>query len=178
MYKVIENWLPREINDNIKDIMSFDNFPWFYHDYVATRHKKSGDEFYFTHTFYDAPLLGKEINSGFWDNIVVPILYIIGQELPLIRVKANLFTKRDRQIAYGFHQDYKATSYPEHTTFVLSLNTNNGYTEFEDGTKIPSIERQMLIFDGNVKHRSVGQTDTLTRINMNINIEGNYKNFI
>ena len=36
----------------------------------------------------------------------------------------------------------------------------------------------MLIFDGNVKHRSVGQTDTLTRINMNINIEGNYKNFI
>ena len=162
MYKVIENWLPREINDNIKDIMSFDNFPWFYHDYVATRHKKSGDEFYFTHTFYDAPLLGKEINSGFWDNIVVPILYIIGQELPLIRVKANLFTKRDKQIAYGFHQDYKATSYPEHTTFVLSLNTNNGYTEFEDGTKIPSIERQMLIFDGNVKHRSVGQTDTLT----------------
>ena len=59
--------------------------------------------------------------------------------------------------------------YKEHTTFVLSLNTNDGYTEFEDGTILESKENSIVIFDGAIKHRSVGQTDENIRVNININ---------
>ena len=175
MYKVIENWLPKELKENMIEVMTSDWFPWFYHDYVATQKEKSGDEYYFTHTFFDD--VKKEINSGFYEDLISPVLFLIGNNLPLIRAKANLFTKRDKRVVYGYHSDYNKEQYKEHTTFVLSLNTNDGYTEFEDGTKVPSIEGQMLIFDGHVKHRSVGQTDTLNRINININLEGDFKNY-
>ena len=58
-----------------------------------------------------------------------------------------------------------------HITLVYSVNTNNGYTEFQDGTIIPSIANQLLIFDGNMEHRSVSQTDIKNRMNLNINLK-------
>ena len=52
---------------------------------------------------------------------------------------------------------------------LYSLNTCNGFTEFEDGDNADSIANSMIIFDGTLKHRSVSQTDENARINININ---------
>ena len=49
---------------------------------------------------------------------------------------------------------------------LLNLNDNNGYTEFETGEKIVSKENELIIFDGNTRHRSVTQTDTNIRLTM------------
>ena len=49
------------------------------------------------------------------------------------------------------------------------VNTNNGYTEFEDGQKVYCKKNSILIFDGSLKHRGVKQTDTKMRIAININ---------
>lgn len=174
MYKVIENFAPKELNDHMNNIMTSDSFAWFYHDYVANKNDETIDEFYFTHIFFSDKT--NEVNSEYFDDIIVPLLFIIlGKDMPLIRAKANLWTKRDKQIKYGYHTDYK---FDKHTTMVYSVNTNNGYTEFQDGTTIPSTERQLLIFDGNIKHRSVGQTDTRNRINLNINLKMDPKKLI
>ena len=136
MHKVIENFAPKELHQHIKDIMSSDNFAWFYHDFVADYYDKTADEFYFTHTFYSDKT--KEVNSNWYNDIIHPILFVlIGKDYDLIRAKANLFTKTSEPVKYGFHTDYK---FDKHTTLVYSVNTNNGYTEFKDGTKIPSIE--------------------------------------
>jgi len=166
MYKVLDNFLAPEVLSLIKDVMYNENFAWYAHDYVASKaHDSADDSFYFTHNFY----LDEKVNSNHFDTMIVPICFmLLGEEVPLLRAKANLFTKRDKQIKYGLHTDY---SYEKHTTLVYSLNTNNGYTEFEDGTTIPSIENQLLIFDGNIPHRSVGQTDEKFRINFNINLK-------
>ena len=59
----------------------------------------------------------------------------------------------------------------EHTVALFSLNTNNGYTEFENGKKIKSEENSLVIFPGHLKHRSVNQTDENKRINLNINFK-------
>jgi len=50
------------------------------------------------------------------------------------------------------------------------MNTNNGFTYFKNGDKVPSVENQMLIFDGQLQHCSVAQTDERHRININIDI--------
>ena len=58
-----------------------------------------------------------------------------------------------------------------HMVGLYSVNNNNGYTLFEDGTKVKSVENQMVIFDGSRKHCSVAQTDTNVRVNININFQ-------
>ena len=40
---------------------------------------------------------------------------------------------------------------------------------FENGEKIPSVENQLVIFDGHKKHCSVVQTDASARYIININ---------
>ena len=54
---------------------------------------------------------------------------------------------------------------------VFYLNTNNGYTEFENKEigKVDSVINRALIFPISLKHRAVGQTDKAERIVMNIN---------
>ena len=179
MHRVITDFAPKELHENINKIMSSPQFAWFYLPYVAEEWSRLGqegrswmreqaaDDFYFTHTFYSSKT--KSVNSDSFDDIIVPLCSILlGKDMPLIRAKANLFTKRDKQMKYGFHTDYK---FDKHTTLVYSVNTNNGYTEFKDGTIIPSIANQLLIFDGNMHHRSVGQTDIRNRMNLNINLK-------
>ena len=65
------------------------------------------------------------------------------------------------------HRDFPKS----HMVGLYSVNTNNGYTLFKDGTKVKSIENQMVIFDGKREHCSVAQTDTNVRVNVNINFQ-------
>ena len=168
MHRVITDFASKELHENINNIMSSNKFPWFYQDSVAEElREETADEFYFTHIFYSSKT--ESVNSDYFDDIIVPLLFIIlGKDVPLIRAKANLFTKSHEQMKYGFHTDYR---FDKHTTMVYSVNTNNGYTEFIDGTIIPSIANQLLIFDGNIPHRSVEQTDSRNRMNLNINLK-------
>ena len=52
---------------------------------------------------------------------------------------------------------------------LLFLNTNDGYTKFEDGTKVESIANRMVIFPTNIKHTGTTCTDQQSRIVLNIN---------
>jgi hypothetical protein len=176
MYKILDNFGPEDYNNNLLSMFTSDHFSWFYHNYVSQTNETTDNEFYFTHTFWSDK--NREVNSNYFDSAIVPILFLLSskdEDLKLVRAKANLFTQRDKVMKYGFHTDY---TFEKHTTLVYSVNTNNGYTEFKDGTKIPSVAKQLLIFDGNIPHRSVGQTDTNNRINLNINLEIDPKRFI
>ena len=58
----------------------------------------------------------------------------------------------------------------KHMVALFSINNNNGYTLFENGDKILSKENQLILFNGDLKHCSVAQTDENVRINININL--------
>ena len=59
----------------------------------------------------------------------------------------------------------------KHKVLLYNINTNNGFTMFENGAKVSSKENQAILFDGKLKHRSVAQTDKIVRINININYD-------
>ena len=163
MYNVIENWLPKELNENMIEVMTSDWFPWFYHDYVATQKEKSGDEYYFTHTFFDD--VKKEINSGFYEDLISPVLFLIGNNLPLIRAKANLYLNQ----GFGVKEHAEHTDYPfKHKGALYSLNTCDGYTKIGE-EKIPSVANRIIFFDPSVPHCSTSCSDSKTRMNININ---------
>jgi hypothetical protein len=91
----------------------------------------------------------------------------------LIRIKANLTPRADKIVEHGFHRDIEPPI-PNATTAILYLNTNNGYTVFEDGTKIDSVANTFVSFPSDTKHTGSTCTDTKFRGLINFNyIKGN-----
>ena len=157
-FKVIKNFLKQEEADYIESTMLSSTFPWFYSGSVNT--PEDSDRFFFSHSIIHEG----NINSNFYDSIASPILKILKPD-KLSRIKCNLFVKQNKQIKTGMHTDMKE----EHEVFLYYVNTNNGFTLFENGDKVPSIKNTALIFDGKLKHAAVLQTDEKVRINVNIN---------
>ena len=84
----------------------------------------------------------------------------------MIRCKANLYTRTPEIIEHTMHTDFDF----EHIGALFSLNTCDGYTLLEDGTKINSVANRMLIFDASKKHASTTCTNQNTRMNINFNL--------
>ena len=60
----------------------------------------------------------------------------------------------------------------ECTTAIYYVNTNNGYTEFEDGSRVESIENRLVTFPSYMKHTGTTCTDQKRRIVINFNYYG------
>ena len=55
------------------------------------------------------------------------------------------------------------------TTAIYYLNTNNGFTKFENGDKVNSVANRIVIFDSNLKHTGTSCTDSYARLLINFN---------
>ena len=61
------------------------------------------------------------------------------------------------------------------TSAIFYLNTNNGYTKFEDGTIISSIENRLVTFPSTMLHTGTSCTDTKYRLVLNlVYVNGSY----
>ena len=49
------------------------------------------------------------------------------------------------------------------------LPENDGYTRFEDGTKIESVANRVAVFESNLKHCGTTCTNTKSRVVINLN---------
>lgn len=159
--QIIKNFLDDDIYNTINKFIMSGHFQWFYSPNVAESTDTHG--FYFFHAFYN---IQDGINSEFHNDIAIPITYKL-KFSKLLRARANLYTRQENAVKHNFHID--DTINKNHKVALYSINTNNGYTEFEDGKIVKSIGNQMCIFDGHIKHRSVTQTDENLRVNVNMN---------
>jgi len=112
--------------------------------------------------------------SDFWNSTFPPILTQL-KIASLLRIKLNLSPRREKPFYSKFHVDLMDMSeevLKQWTTSVFYINTNNGYTEFEDGTKVESVANRLVSFSADTRHRGVSQTDEQTRIVINFNYLG------
>ena len=146
--EIIDNFLPDNNFNHIKNIITSQYFPWCYAPTLKNvetgeinelEHKETQNQF--VHLFY---------------NFDVPVTEYF-QELKcfreklevksLVRIKANLNPCIDKVLEHGYHIDL-----PDCTTAVYYLNTCEGYTKFETGEVVESVENRIVIFDSNIKH--------------------------
>ena len=165
--KIFENFLPQEDFDKLQNIMMGPQFLWHYNPIIDF--EDDIDKFQFTHNFFDSRPLEVSSFLGY----VSPIQQKLGY-VSLLRIKANLLTKTSSIIKNTFHVDIlDFIDFPEKlkqwTTSIFYENTNNGYTEFEDGTKVESVANRMVTFPANLKHRGTSCTDEKTRVVINFN---------
>jgi hypothetical protein len=147
-----------------------DEIPWYYMDNID--YLDDDDKFQFTHLFYDIE------NDKELPEICSQVFSFISTELKaksIYRIKANL-VPRTSEIEVGrFHTDIQENS-DSYTTSILYMNTNNGYTEFEDKSRenlchtyVKSVANRLLSFPSGMKHRGTSCTDKKVRVVINFN---------
>jgi len=157
--KLIENFLPNSLFIEIQKYLMGPAMLWHYQKHTTLDSERE-DDFYFTHTFY----ADKHQQSDLFEEIIHPIIGRLDFDY-LYRARARLVTKQSIQIPHNFHVDDNR----KHAVGIFSINSNNGYTLFENGEKSISKENTLLLFNGSLKHATVPQTDTSIRVNINFN---------
>jgi hypothetical protein len=164
--EIKDNYLDQKSFNEIERLMTMPDFSWFFNNIIDF--DEDVDKFQFVHIFYkNSQATSKSID------LLIPILELV-QPFVLGRIKANLLTRTSNIIKNQFHIDLADLSnFPEKlkqwTTSIFYVNTNNGYTEFEDGTKVESVANRMITFPSNIKHRGTSCTDEKIRIVINFN---------
>ena len=154
---IIDNFIDEELLKTLNIIMLGGGFGWGYSDGIVAGDK---DNFQFFHSFYT------DERKSFFYHLLEPILQKIEYK-ELYRIKANLITKTPEIVQHGFHCDMSSSL--DYTTGILYMNTNDGYTEFEDGTKIESVANRFITFPEKTKHRGTSCTNENVRIVINFN---------
>lgn len=156
-----DNFLSLEDHSNIVKLFSRPNFPWYYNSYVVN---SGEDNFHFCHMIFQSQDMTV---SNIFDYECIRSLMRKINAKALIKMKANLTTRTENIIETPFHIDF-----PEDygsTTGIYYLNSNNGYTFFEDGTKVNSVANRFVYFPVKLKHAGTNCTDEKTRCVININ---------
>jgi len=166
--KIIDNFLLKNELIKLQSHILTNEFPWFYQDKVVGNEegeKESPDNFQFVHNIY---YLNKP-NSSIYSQLIEPLFVRkLEKQLSLgalIRIKSNLtFKTKTINEILPYHCDFPEPQFKKSFTAVYYLNTNNGYTKFEDGTKIESVENKFVIFPTYLKHTNATTSDTKIRV--------------
>ena len=101
-------------------------------------------------------------------NILFPLVKKI-DPLAVLRIKGNITLQHDTQLKHNLHVDITNTTNPTVMVSIFYMNTNNGWTEFEDGVKIHSVANRLVTFPNYIKHTSVSCSDQTYRMVLNLN---------
>ena len=153
MVKIIKNFLDQQDFINLKEFC-LGNCNWFYR-----RHMTWNDAPFFNHCFYNL----HRVQSDHYD-LVLPLIKKLDVKA-VIQIRANIVLAKEKPYKSDLHTDVNDLN---STTAIYYLTTCNGYTLIGD-KKIKSIENQIVIFDSNIKHQMVSQTDTPERVVINLN---------
>lgn len=164
---VLDDFLHRDLFLSIRQALLAPAFPWEQSAILSA--KEAGDL---------EPAYNEQLVHGFY--LRKPGVFLQSPQLPLVmpiverlrptellKVKVNMTTRKQRHVEYGLHVD---TRRPGATTAIFYLNGNDGYTVFEDGEKVASVENRMVVFDAARRHTGASCTDADYRLVLNINM--------
>ena len=159
-YEIIDDFLSEELHADLFNSISNEGFLWT----RGTKVNEGFDELWnhhFAHTFYNNftgfTSVKYELIKSLIDKLKVGVL---------LRAKVNCTSYTENVLRFPLHTDLKNI---KGKTCIYYLNDNNGYTYFEDGTKVFSKARRLLRFDSYHKHSGTTSSDCKARFVLNIN---------
>jgi hypothetical protein len=163
-YEVIDNFLDQEDFNHIKEVFLSPEFPWYYNSTKVAEGYDTDNpyNYQFNHMFYKEE---KELSKHC--SVIEP-LFLKFDHNGRGRTKANLTTKTPKIMEFTMHTDYKRHRQSMRTA-VYYINNNNGYTKFENGETIESVENRLIHFDSRFMHTGSTHTDEKVRVVLNLN---------
>ncbi len=168
--KVIDNLLDEQYFAKLQDQFMSPEVPWIYADNVIGEEDLRCDPKY---NYQLALNIYKDFSPQsqafeiLHPIVTDPRLKMVG----LFSIKANMNPATETIQEHGLHTDamFKCR------TAVFFLNTNNGYTLFEDGTKVESVANRIVTFPSDMEHSGTSCTDEKRRLVINFNyFEGEF----
>ena len=165
--EIIDNFLEEESFERLQVIFDF-SVPWTFSD-ILSEDEIICDKKY-NYQYVHGVYVRQEPVSPYFDNIV-PFLTKLDARA-LVRCKVNSIRREEEIVVHGFHTDINfpkehPTGLDGMKTAILYLNTNNGFTVFENGTKIESVANRCVIFPAHYKHSGTTCTDVHRRLALN-----------
>lgn len=159
MYKVIDNFLPKEDFIKIKNVIGESpDFPWYYSPDI-NKYEES-NKCYFTHILFS----GVTLEKSTYFNVIKPLVQKI-DPLALIRIKCNLYPSTKELETHAAHTDYPY----KHKGAIFCVNSCDGGTIMADDTTVDAVENRIFFFDPSLPHSSTTTTNLKARININFN---------
>ena len=157
--QIIDNFLDDNEYQILDDLMlaktpRTENFKWSFCEQTAL----DGDGYcQFVHLFW----WNYQSESDYQPDV----LYDKLNYCELVRCKANLQLKDTKKIVPPFHVDVDEDC----KTAIFYMNSNDGYTLFENGDTIESVKNRVVIFPSQYMHTGVNTTDSKYRMVINVN---------
>lgn len=172
--EIIDNFLDEESFLHVKKEIESLSFPWMVSNIVTPECFENHNDTEYEEKFnaqLSHLLYEKHCPVSNYFSVCVPLIEKI-KPLSLIKVKANLrlYCANPDKDKFFMHNDFYKDSI---TTAIYYVNTNDGYTLFETGERVESVENRLLRFPSKMTHVGVGQTNTRFRYVININFVEN-----
>jgi hypothetical protein len=152
-YKVIDDFLDLEDLESIKSVILNKNFLW------EIRECEEGNNLFLELSHYsnNRPL------SEFYNDLI-PIMKKI-EVLGLVEIKSNMYFKNT------YLQSFKKQKKHDFSvgTAIYYLNSNDGYTLLQDGSKIESRENRIVLFEETTFYYETNCTNSTCRANITFN---------
>lgn len=166
--EVVDNFLDNEQFKFFQFSVMDETFPWYYSEAINLDKDLAPEpkyDYQLYNTVYAAPSHQSE-----QFRLINPIIKKINPRI-LLRAKFNFAPANDRIIEQGMHQDIQVGEdlLDICTTAVLYLNTNNGYTKFDNGDTVASVENRFVSFPSKTFHTGTTCTDQKCRVVLNLN---------
>ena len=164
-YKITDNYLKQEHYQNLKTLITDNDFPWRrrWNMYKDGHPSNKG---FFTFCFYNL----HTPQSKYFEPYILPILNSLGATTA-IQVRANMVLKEFfGKPSIPFHVDYKNLG-NKYKTAILNF-TNDGGTIIKVNKKIITVEskeNRLLLMDGNINHTTKKNNKLDLRYLLNIN---------
>ena len=177
MVQIVDNFLPEILFRKFQTLMMGAEFPWYFVRGVSDH---TDNNYYFIHNVFGCLEHDKgdgfkyrDIESAYYKDMEI-LLHFIEEKLKfqthnLLRIKCNLYTNQNTNLAHPQHIDHEQPHY----TAIYYVNDNNGPTTIGD-QDVESVANRLVLFDGLTPHNSNLQTDTIERININLNLVGRF----
>tara|TARA_Y100000401_G_scaffold37371_1_gene27997 strand:- start:702 stop:1232 length:531 start_codon:yes stop_codon:yes gene_type:complete len=169
--EVIHNALPEDQYEFVKEVFEDKHCQhgtcWIQNFGIAERDTEhcNLDHYMFCHTGY---VEGYQPTPAFTK--VEPYITRLLNVRRYLRFKANFYPRTKTIDKHPWHCDeFRKVTGLDVKTALLSLNTCNGYTAFEDGTKVPSTDNTLILNPTDVRHMGTSTSNANYRINLNIN---------
>lgn len=152
-YKIIDNLLDLEDLDRIKSIILDREFLW------QVKEFKEEEKLFLELCHYK----NNEPLSEFYNDLV-PIMKKI-EVLGLVEIRSNMYFGDVYLKSYKKEKNYNFSV----GTAIYYLNSNDGYTLLQDGTKIESRENRIVLFEEDSFYYETNCTDNTCRVNVTFN---------
>ena len=179
MIKVLDNFLTKSYHKELLDLMSSDNFSWYYKKNISHEKTSRLGDYGFSHFFWDENGMRDTSTSMLWKPGLYQIMDVVNTDF-ILRSRGDMTMYSHKEFIHDPHVDFTF----KNISAVYYINDSDGDTIFynqrqsggqpmpnklEVRDRVSPKSNRLVFFEGNVIHTGMSPNKHKNRIIINSN---------